>query len=98
MKFKAVKLIFVLVLRLISVLSIRALLADERNNCHNICLSLVISNDKKLMNQISDIIIRLKFLSVEILKWEWDGFFTDVSTSITNTGVNEMYIIEQEAS
>ncbi|KRY07791.1 hypothetical protein T12_12320 [Trichinella patagoniensis] len=55
-------------------------------------------NYKKLMNQISDIIIRLKFLSVEILNWERAGFFTDVSTSITNTRVNEMYIIEQEAS
>ncbi|KRY22347.1 hypothetical protein T01_6710, partial [Trichinella spiralis] len=74
MEFKTVKLIFVLVLRLISVLSIRALLADERNNCRSICLSL------KLVNQISDIIIRLKFLPVEIMNWERAGFFIDVST------------------
>ncbi|KRY24164.1 hypothetical protein T01_8987, partial [Trichinella spiralis] len=72
MEFKTVKLIFVSVLRSISVLSIRALLADERN--------LLSHNYKKLMNQISDIIIRLKFLPAEIMNWERAGFFIDVST------------------
>ncbi|KRY24246.1 hypothetical protein T01_969 [Trichinella spiralis] len=32
-----------------------------------------------------DIIIRLKFLPVEIMNWERAGFFIDVSTSITIT-------------